>query len=172
MRGKYRSIVFGIGLLVVYAPSAQATHDFLFTPGSHGHSAHWSWVGTTPADPAPTPITYFIHSATHGGAGAGGAPMTAGEILDIGKAAAVWNASGAHLLLSAVGNDAAAVIHVHRRDSITCAGSTSAARLAQRSASPILHPVPNRSTRCRCPACRDRRTGRSVSPHHARRSPA
>ena len=83
-----------------------ALHDFLIssgTPDNHGHASHWTWVEPTPPGSLTT-VTYFIHN--HG-------DLTGAQIDRINDGAAVWNTSGANVLLSEVNLDTLGEIHVH-----------------------------------------------------------
>lgn len=97
-------------------------HDFLIIPGTD-HSgdigppqlegAHWSWVSSSPTDaPTVTSVPYFIHD--HSG------NITGSEIARIKDAAAVWNSSGANVVLTEVFSDPAAGIHVHNDSTSAC----------------------------------------------------
>jgi hypothetical protein len=92
------------------------SHDFEIDPITHEHEAHWSWVATPPTDaPSVTSISYFLHAGGHAGAG-----LTPAQVADVHAAAAVWNDSGANLVLSAAASDAAADIHVHMDTTSGC----------------------------------------------------
>ena len=96
--------------------SALGAHEFAIDPVTHGHEAHWSWIGTPPTDaPAVTSVSYFVHSDAHGGAA-----MTAAQIVDIDAAAAAWSGLSANLELVPEAVDADADIHMHMDTSSGC----------------------------------------------------
>ncbi len=131
MRPLSLSILASFSLALLGSSTASATsigngldtgtlgsHDFAIVPGAHGHAAHWSWVATPPTDaPTVTSISYFVDSGAHGGLA-----LSAAQIADVHADASVWSASGANILLSAAGSDAAADIHVHMDTTSACGG--------------------------------------------------
>lgn len=103
---------------LVYAHVAE--HDFLIAPGTHGdpgvEPAHWSWVASSPTDaPTVTSVPYFIHSHVAD-------PISATQLDRLHDAAAVWNTSGANVVLTEVFSDPAAGIHVHNDSTSGCSG--------------------------------------------------
>ena len=94
-----------------------AGHDFLIDPASHdAEAAHWSWVSTSPTDfPTITSVSYFIHDH-----GPGPDAISATQFDRLHDAAAVWNTSGANVVLTEIFSPGTEDIHVHNASTSAC----------------------------------------------------